>query len=438
MECGMGNRKQLHIGMSLAPTWLSGDAWRREDSNVEQLFTVDYYSAIARRAEEAHLDFVFCPDTLFLNIDALGQGAGFTSLDPTMLLTSIANATSHIGLLTTISTTFMPPYVVARQVQSLNWLSKGRAGWNIVTALAGQENFGLSEMPDAEERYDRAAEFVDVVRRLWASYPGEVLKMDRASGQFADASLVKPIAHEGRHLRVKGPLNVPSYGKERIPLIQAGASETGRNFAASIADAVFASTPEMPVAIDLRCDLVARAKANGRSPDAIKLLPGLSLFLAESRNEALDMFMQTHARSDEERRLATIRQITGLDLTGWPKDRRVTAADLPVLTAQPRSRTHTQLLRQLIERRSPTVVELLWRPEVIGSAHWQIIGTAEDALASIREWVEAGAIDGFIAVPGGSVSSMKLFFDRLVPMLVEAGLLRDVYSGPTFANHLGL
>lgn len=438
MECGMGNRKQLHIGMSLAPTWLSGDAWRREDSNVEQLFTVDYYSAIARRAEKAHLDFVFCPDALFLNVDALGQGAGFTSLDPTMLLASIAGATSHIGLLTTISTTFMPPYVVARQVQSLNWLSKGRVGWNIVTALAGQENFGLSEMPDAEERYERAAEFVDVVRRLWASYLGEALKMDRAGGQFADASLVRPIDHAGRYLRVKGPLNVPSYGKARIPLIQAGASETGRGFAASIADAVFASTPEMPVAVDLRRDLMARAKTHGRSPDAIKLLPGLSLFLADSRDEALDMFMWTHARSDEARRLATIRQMTGLDLSGWPKDRRVTAADLPAVTAPPRSRTHTKLLRQMIERCSPAVEELLWRPEVIGSAHWQIIGTAEDALAAIREWTEAGAIDGFIAVPGGSVSSMDIFFERLVPMLVECGLLRDFYSGPTFADHLGL
>lgn len=262
--------------------------------------------------------------------------------------------------------------------------------------------------------------------------------MDRVSGQFADVSLVKPIDHAGRHLRVKGPLNVPTHGKARIPLIQAGASETGRGFAASIADAVFASTPEMHVAVDLRRDLMARAKMYGRSPEAVKLLPGLSLFLAESRDEALDMFMRTHARFDETRRLVTIRQLIGLDLTGWPKERKVTAMDLPVLTEAPRSRTHTQLLRQMIERRSPTVEELLWRPEVIGSAHWQVIGTAEDALAVIRDWTHGGAIDGFIAVPGGSVSSMNLFFDQLVPMLVEAGLLRDAYSGPTFADHLGL
>lgn len=434
----MENRGKLHIGMSLAPTWLSGDAWRREDSNVEQLLTADYYIDIARRAEDAHLDFVFCPDALFLNVDAIAQGSGFTSLDPTLLLASIAKATSYIGLLTTISTTFMPPYVVARQLQSLNWLSQGRAGWNIVTALAGHENFGLSMMPDAEERYERAAEFVNIVSRLWASYPSEALKRNRISGQFADASLVKPIDHTGQHLSVKGPLNVPAYGTARIPLIQAGASETGRNFAASVADAVFASTPEMSVAFDLRQDLIKRAVAHGRSPDAIKLLPGLSLYLGETRSEAMDLFKQTHARSNEAQRFSTIQQMIGLDLTDWPMNRRVTSADLPVLTAAPKSRTHTELLYQLIERQSPTVEELLWRPEVIGSAHWQIIGTAEDALIAIRHWKEANAIDGFIAVPGGSLSSMNLFFAQLVPMLVEAHLLRDVYHGSTFADHFGL
>ncbi len=434
----MENRKKLHIGMSLAPTWLSGDAWRREDSNIEALFTPAYYIDIARRAEKAHLDFVFCPDTLFLNVEAIEQGAGFTSLDPTLLLASIVDATTHIGLLTTISTTFMPPYVVARQVQSLNWLSKGRVGWNIVTALAGQENFGLSAMPDAEERYARAAEFVDVVRGLWASYPNHALRMDRSSGQFADTALVRPIDHSGLHLQVKGPLNIPAYGNTRIPLIQAGASETGRDFAASIADAVFASTPEMETAMELRRDLMKRAESHGRSAGAIKLLPGLSLFLAETRSEALDLFRQTHARSDDARKFAAIYRMIGLDLSDWPKNRQVTTADLPMLTEAPRSRTHTELLRQMITRNSPTVEELLWRPEVIGSAHWQIIGTVEDAFSTIAEWTQAGAIDGFIAVPGGSVSSMNLFFDRLVPMLVEGGLLREDYTGSTFAAHLGL
>lgn len=433
----MSARRKLHIGMSLAPTWLNGDAWRRPDSNIEGLFSSDFYLDIARRSEAAHLDFVFCPDTLFLRTEVLEKGPGFSSLDPTMLLASIARETSRVGLLTTISTTFLPPYVVARQLQSLHWLSDGRAGWNIVTALAGHENFGLSAMPSAEERYERAAEFTEVVRLLWQSYPEEALKMDRANGWFADAALLRPIDHSGPHLKVKGPLNLPAYARAPIPLIQAGASPEGRNFAASVADAVFASTPDREAAIDLRSDLRRRAEGHGRSPDAINLMPGLSLYLAESRAEAFELFAETHARADKARAFATIREMTGLDLSDWPLERKVTTAELPPPPEGPRSRTHADLLRRLIERDSPTVEELLWRPEVIGSAHWQVIGTVDDAFEAIRDWVEAGAIDGFIAVPGGSVSSLRLVFEALVPRLAEAGLFRTSYSGTTFADHLG-
>lgn len=432
----MGISRRLHIGMSLAPTWLSGEGWRRPDSDVEHLFSSGFYLDIARRAEAAHLDFVFRPDTLFLTRDVLDKGPGFSSLDPTVLLASIARETSHIGLLSTVSTTFLPPYVVARQIQTLNWLSNGRAGWNIVTALEGHENFGLQAMPTAEERYARAAEFTAVVRELWQSYPHDALEMDKASGRFADPALIKPIDHAGRHLNVKGPLNIPAFGKGRIPLVQAGASPTGRDFAASVADAVFASTPDKAMAIDLRLDLQRRAEGHGRRADAVKLMPGLSLYLADSRAEAKELFAETHARADRSRRLAAIGEMTGLELSGWPEERRVTAGDLPAAPENPRSRTHAELLRRLIARDEPTVGELLLRPEVIGSAHWQVIGTVDDAFAAISDWSESGAIDGFIAVPGGSVASMRLMFDGLMPRLVDAGMFREAYRGTTFAEHL--
>lgn len=432
----MGDTRKLHVGMSLAPTWLSGEGWRRPDSDVEDLFSSGFYLDIAKRAEAAHLDFVFRPDTLFLTRDVLEKGPGFSSLDPTMLLASIARETSYIGLLSTVSTTFLPPYVVARQIQTLNWLSNGRAGWNIVTALEGHENFGLEAMPSAEERYERAAEFTAVVQALWQSYPHEALDMDRISGRFADPALVKSMDHAGRHLKVKGPLNVPAFGKGRIPLVQAGASPTGRDFAASIADAVFASTPDKAAAVELRLDLRRRAEGHGRPADAVKLMPGLNLYLGNSRAEAEDLFAETHARSDRSRRLTAIGEMTGLDLSDWPKDRRVTARDLPAAPEKPRSRTHADLLRRVIARDEPTVAELLLRPEVIGSAHWQVIGTVEDAFEAIRDWSESGAIDGFIALPGGSVASMRLTLDRLMPRLVDGGLFREAYRGATFAGHL--
>ncbi|WP_346915672.1 NtaA/DmoA family FMN-dependent monooxygenase [uncultured Roseibium sp.] len=432
----MTKRNKLHIGMSLAPTWLNGDAWRRPDSDIEGIFGTDFYVDIAKRSEAAKLDFVFRPDSLFLNAAVLEDGPGFSALDPTILLAAIARETSRIGLLSTVSTTFYPPYVIARQIQSLNWISNGRAGWNIVTALDGNENFGLPAMPSPQERYDRAAEFAGVVRRLWDSYPNEALRVDRASGRYADPSLIRPIDHEGPHFSVKGPLNLPACGRTRIPLIQAGASPAGRNFAASIADAIFASTPDRDAATELRKDLRERAVGHGRKADDIRVLPGLSLYLAGSREEARDLFAETHARVDRARKITSIRDMTGLDLTEWEDDRAVTGADLPEPPQKVRSRTHSDLLRRLILREEPRLADLLMRPEVIGSAHWQLIGTVDDAVAEIRAWAEAGAMDGFIAVPGGSVDCMRLVLEQLVPALAEEGLFRQDYAGTTFLDHL--
>ncbi len=428
--------KTLHIGMSLAPTWLNGDAWRRADSDVEGMYSADFHADVARRAEAAHLDFVFRPDTLFLNTPAVAQGAAFAGLDPTMLMAVMARETRHIGLLTTISTTFLPPYMVARQLQSLNWLSNGRAGWNIVTALEGHENFGMGHMPSAEARYAQAAEFTAVVRALWDSYPHAALKQDRASGLYADPDLVKPIDHEGPAFKVKGPLNLPACGEAPIPLVQAGASPAGRAFAASVADAVFISAPDMDAAIAVRRDLRSRAVACGRQADAIRVLPGLSLYLAPSRAEAQDLFAQTHARADLSRRRAVITEMTGLDLSQWPVDRSISGADLPPPPEHVRSRTHSDLLRRAILRDAPTLAELLLRPEVMGSGHWQVVGTVDDAVAEISRWAEAGAMDGFIATPGGSVDCMHLALGALVPRLAEAGLFRKAYTGSTFAEHL--
>ncbi|MEW9306796.1 NtaA/DmoA family FMN-dependent monooxygenase [Labrys neptuniae] len=432
----MTTKRRLHIGLSLAPTWLSGDGWRRLDSNIENIYSEEFYLDIARRAETARLDFVFRPDTLFLDPQALETGPGFGSLDPTILLAAMARETSHVGLLTTISTTFNSPYVVARQLQSLNWLSKGRVGWNIVTALDGNENFGLPAMPSAGERYARAAEFTQVVRRLWVSYPQDALKQDRESGRYAVSALVQPIDHVGARFSVKGPLNLPAYGTSSIPLIQAGASPTGRDFAASVADAIFASTPDMAAALELRNDLRQRALGHGRRAEDIRVLPGLSLYLASNRSEARALFAQTHARADAGRKFKAIRDMTGLDLSYWPDDRRVTAADLPEVVPALRSRTHADLLLRLIRNEQPTVAELLTRPEVIGSAHWRVIGTAQDAAGQVRQWASAGAIDGFVILPGGSAEALRLALEDLVPQLAEAGLFRQAYRGSTFADHL--
>ncbi|RLQ85224.1 NtaA/DmoA family FMN-dependent monooxygenase [Notoacmeibacter ruber] len=432
-------KSQLHIGLSLSATWLGGEAWRREDSAAGDVFDLSFYRDIARRAEAAKLDFLFRADSLFCDPSLIEKSpGGLGGLDPTLLFAALATETRSIGLLTTLSTQFYPPYIAARQLQSLNRLSKGRAGWNIVTGLDGHQNFGREKASSSAERYRQAGEFERVVQELWRSFPAEAITLDRSTGRFADATRIRPIDHRGEDFAVAGPLNLPALPNAPIPIAQAGASPDGRDFAAAIADLVFAATPDRDAAIELRADLNSRAAKAGRRSGAIRVLPGLNLYLAETDKEAEDLFAFTHRNADRGRKLELIKRQIGLDLSEWRGGRAVRITDLPPLTTAPRSATHAELLRRLIERETPTVDDLLRRPEVSASAHWQIVGTPESAAETIDDWVRHGAIDGFIALPGGSIGSLHLVLERLVPLLVEEGLFRRDYESDIFAGHLNM
>ncbi|ETT67507.1 monooxygenase [Paenibacillus odorifer] len=430
--------RQLCIGLSLNATWMKGDGWRHPDSGVEKMESIDYYINLAKMAENSKLDFLFRADYLYVSPQMLGDSSNFGSPDPALFFAAIARETERIGLVTTISTTFNPPYVVARQLQSLHWLSNGRAGWNIVTSIEGADNFSDSPMPSPEERYAKAMEFTDVVRKLWESFPNEAIVIDRQSGMFSDKDKVTAINHSGEFFSVKGPLTLPAHKSGTPPLFQAGASDIGRNFASSVADAIFAAMPDIESGVELRNDLRRRAAEQGRDPDAIKVLPGLYFFLADTREEALKLHKAAHANLSLERRHASLKSVLGLDLSGYPLDKRVTDDILPDSSQAVRSRTHAELLRRYIIKNQPTVKEILDRPEIVGSAHWVSVGTVEDVLNDIIERFDAEAMDGFIALPGGSEQSMELFFEKFVPELVERGLFRSEYTGSTFREHLGI
>lgn len=423
----MNVARQLHIGLSLTATWLMGRSQEADEAEARTWDPVAFHVGLAQAAEKARLDFVFKPDTLVMRPRMAATTAAVVGLDPTIMLASIARSTEKIGLVTTASTTFNPPYVVARQIQSLHWASNGRAGWNVVTSIEGADNFGDAPMPPTDIRYRKAAEFTDVVRQLWQSYPHAAL---------AGGADVAQIDHNGEFFSVAGPLNVPEHPAGPPPLFQAGASDIGREFAASIADATFASTPDMGAAIELRADLRRRAGRLGRSPDAIRVLPGLYFFLAETREEAWEMHRRAHAHLTRERRVEAVKFVLGLDIGHLPDSARVTPDMLPAGDVPVRSRTHADLLRRFITLHSPTVDALLARPEVVGSAHWVSVGTVDDVLDDIVAWHEAGAIDGFVALPGGSLGSLALFLDKLVPTLAARGLFRREYEGATLREHL--
>ena len=359
----------LSIGIALSPTWLRQGAWRRDDSAAEEMFSLKPYLELAGKAEEAALDFLFCPEAGYLRPDTIGEAPGFATLDSYTLVTALTAHTTRIGLVPTIQTAYAHPFPVARSLASLQQISAGRAGWNVVTALGGEENYGLDRLPESAERYSRAAEFVRVVNALWESFPPEAFVVDRASGIFADSGRVRPIDFEGEHFRVAGPMALPAHPAGRLPLFQAGTSPSGMAFAGSVADAVFGATPELETAMTQRSALRAAAVSAGREADAIRFMPGLNLVLAATREEA-------------------------------------------------------QALAEASEVGTPL--------------HWTVIGTPTDAAEAIEAWAAAGAIDGFIALPGGSRTSIDLFLGHVVPLLRRRGLFRDGYQGETLREHLGL
>lgn len=276
-ESGASRRRAV-IGLSLSPTWLRGDSWRRADSRVTGLLDGEALIEAAVMAERGGLDFVFKPDALSLTVEAVGAWPAQTGPDPIVLMSAIARETSRIGLIPTCSATFAPPYLVARELQTLDRLSHGRAGWNVVTSLGGAENFDAPERT-SDERYRDARDMIDVVRSLHASYPAAAVFAD-PDGVYADAALLRTVDPIGR-FSVRGPLTVPAAVDEPMPLLHAGGSPASRQLAAERADAVFAMTPTVEAGRELRADLASRSE--GAPP---RVLPGLALCLAGTRAEA--------------------------------------------------------------------------------------------------------------------------------------------------------
>ncbi|MEQ6356705.1 NtaA/DmoA family FMN-dependent monooxygenase [Lysinibacillus sp. M3] len=397
---------------------------------------IDEQIAFAKRAEAAKLDFVFKADYLIAHPELIAKMKGTVGLDPSFLMATVARETKQIGLVTTVSTSFNPPYIIARQLQSLNWISEGRLGWNLVTSIDGASNFSNELMPSSEERYAKASECKDVVQRLWHSNPFEILE---ANGDLEKIKeLVKPINHDGEYFHVKGPLNIPMHPAGDIPLFQAGASDIGRQFAAAVSNAIFAATPDIEVGIELRNDLRKRAVELGRSADDMRLLPGLYFFIGDTYEEALEMHRKAHEHLTIERRYIALESVIGMDIRHLALMDCVTANMLPPENQKVRSKTHAHLVRRYIIENEPTVEELLERPEVIGSAHLVAIGAPQDIVNQIVKFYEKGAMDGFIAVPGGPAKSLDLFFSDVIPNLVERGLFRADYEGSTLRSHLGL
>ncbi|MFE6702608.1 LLM class flavin-dependent oxidoreductase [Streptomyces sp. NPDC057718] len=431
-----GPRKQLHLNAFLMSTGHHEASWRLPESPAEANSDIAHYKNLARIAERGRLDSLFLADSPVLMGDPGRRPAA--KLEPTVLLTALAGATEHIGLIATASTSYNEPYNLARRFASLDHVSGGRAGWNIVTTAGADaaRNFGLDDTPLHRERYRRAAEFVEVSTKLWDSWADDAVVADKEQGVHALADRVRAIDHRGEFFRVDGPLNVQRPPQGYPLLVQAGSSEDGKDFAARYAEAVFTAQQTLEEGIAFYQDVKARALALGRDPDSIKILPGIVPVIGDTEAEAheLDAELDRLIVPEYAKRQLALR------LKIAPDDLDLDAElpeDIPTEDEIEGAKSRYTLIVELARRERLTVRQLIGRLGG-GRGHRTFAGTAVQVADTIEHWYDSGAADGFNIMPAVLPSGLEVFVDRVVPILQERGLFRTEYTGSTLREHYGL
>jgi FMN-dependent oxidoreductase (nitrilotriacetate monooxygenase family) len=431
-----GPERQLHFNAFLMSCGHHEAAWRLPGSDPFASLDLGHWANLARIAERGTFDSIFLADGPALWGHARYRPGG--ALEPTVLLTALAGVTSRIGLIATASTTYNEPYNLARRFASLDHISGGRAGWNIVTT-AGRDaalNFGLDDHPAHRERYRRAAEFTDVSIGLWDSWEDGAEIGDKAAGIYADDSRIHPVDYQGEFFRVRGPLNVPRSPQGRPLLVQAGSSPDGREFAARYAEAVFTAQQTLADAEEFYADIKARARRLGRDPDLVKILPGLVPIIGSTEAEARALEDELEELIVPEYGLAQLARVLEVPAGTLELDRGLPEevfARPPVEGAQSRY----QLITELARRDGLTVRQLIGRLGG-GRGHRTFAGTPEQVADTILDWAQAGAADGFNVMPAALPSGLEAFTEHVIPLLRKAGVFRTEYTGRTLREHYGI
>jgi len=428
--------RQLHLNAFLSGVGHHEVAWRLPESRSRANTEVSHFQDLARIAERGKLDSVFFADVPALSFSPARRPAEM--LDPTLLLAAMAVVTERIGLIATASTTFEEPYNIARRFASLDLISGGRAGWNVVTTASedAAANYSLDVMPDPAARYHRAHEFLDVALGLWSGWEDDAVIADKATGVYADPAKVHTLDHEGEHFNVRGPLNVGRSPQGWPVIVQAGSSGPGIALAAAYAEAVFTAQTTVEDGRAFYSELKAATVAAGRDPEGIKILPGIVPIIGSTVAEAQalekqldDFVVLEHA----------LNQLAG-DI-GIPADQIDLDAPLPQnirsVDEIVGGRSRYELTVNLARRENLTVRQLLIRLGG-GRGHRTFVGTPDQVADTIEEWFTTGAADGFNIMPAVMPSGLEAFVDHVVPILQERGLFRREYAGSTLREHYGL
>ncbi|MBY0332072.1 MAG: LLM class flavin-dependent oxidoreductase [Acetobacteraceae bacterium] len=430
--------RQLHLNLFINGRGHHEASWRAPGASPLALTDIRYYVEMARKAEAGLFDSIFLADQLALGPDV--AQAPRTWLEPVTVLAALAMATERIGLIATCSTTYTEPFNLARQFASIDHISGGRVGWNIVTSwlAAAAANYGGAVQVGHAARYDRAEEFLRVVTALWDSWSDDAVLDDRAAGRYAREGAIRRIDHAGAHYRVAGPLNLPRGPQGRPVFVQAGSSETGRRFAARHAEAVFTAQMEKATARDFYAELKALAAAEGRAPDGVLVLPGLSPVIGSTEAEAARLAWELNALSDPEvGRSRLSGRFGGHDFSHLPLDRPLSPEDFPDPATVEAARSRTEVIIGLVRRERPTLRQLL---EYLAGArgHYVTAGTPERIADLIEDWFRDGAADGFNLMPPVLPAMLDIFIEQVVPILQRRGLFRRQYAAVTLRGHYGL
>jgi FMN-dependent oxidoreductase (nitrilotriacetate monooxygenase family) len=434
----MTTPRQLHLNLFIQARGHHEAAWNHPDASSMGLMDVSYYQGIAQRAEAGLFDSIFFADILAVTDDAAISGKLW--LEPITLLAAIAAVTERIGLIATASTTYSLPFTLARQFSSIDHISNGRAGWNIVTTWmqAAARNYGDTRDVSLEERYVLAEEFVEIITGLWDSWADDAVVDDRAAGIYARPDRIRAIDHEGPHYSVAGPLNLPRSPQGRPVLVQAGSSDTGRDFAARHAEAIFTAHLEKGTAQEFYADIKARLVKAGRKPDQVLVLPGVNPMIASTETEAKRLIQDLNESADPEvgRRTLSSR-FGGHDFSHLALDEILKPEDFPHPDTVHASRSRAVMVVGLVEREEVTLRQLL--AKLAGArGHFTFAGTPEQVADLIEDWFQDGAADGFNVMPPIFPGMLDVFIDEVVPILQARGLFRTEYVGTTLREHYGL
>ena len=435
------SKRQIKLGAFIPTTSQHAAGWRHPESRPQDHLNIDYAIELALTAEKGLFDAYFLADGLSVSWGNAkegqrGLGDKAVGFEPVTLFAALSAVTQNIGFIATASTTYEDPYILARKYASLDHISKGRAAWNVVTTASADtaRNFGLEQHPDPKTRYERADEFIEVTQKLWDSWEDDAFLYNKESGQFFDVSKFHEPKHQGKYFKVDGALNVSRPPQGYPVIVQAGQSEDGRELAGKYAEVIFTAQQNLADAQEFYRDVKSRLLKYGRHADDLKIMPGVSIFVAKTEQEAQEKYQLLNSLIHPKVGLSLLSGLSGgINLEKYDLD-----APFPKLEDADINFSSRQQMMIDIARKHNFSIRQLYEYIASARGHWTLVGTPEQVVDQLQNWFENEAADGFNILPPTTPAGLNDFVEFIVPELQRRGLFRTEYEGKTLRENLGL